>query len=159
MHDSKVADSDSEKHLTSKHSKKKRKCRHFRQSKSPEPLEHKYSKKEKKHKSKKKHKQHHSHRETKPSKEREEESSHQQEEEEEDERGSAESEVEEGGDKVIRGEEAMESSAGHAGMVVEPNTKDVPNDVLVNDDPPVRQQPDQVTPVGGASPKQLVTKE
>ena len=157
--DSKFADSDNEKHLTSKHSsrkKKKRKHHHHRESTSPESVEHKHSKKEKKkHKSKKKHRRHHAHAETKLSRECEEELSRQLEDEQAGD--SVESEVEGGGDKAMEGEEPMESLAGP-----EPNsTKDMPNDMLVNDGPTVEQQEDQMTPVlvGGASPDQSGTKE
>ena len=54
------------------------------------------------------------------------------------------------------GKAHVESSTGPE-IVVEPNTReDVPNDVLVNDEPTVEQQEDQMTPVpvGVASPPQ-----
>lgn len=166
VYDSKVADSDNEEHSTSKHSsrkKKKRKHHHHHdhwESKSPDSLEHKHSKKEKKkHKSKKKHKRHHAHTETKPSREEhEEELSHQMEDKEAGD--SAGNEVEGGGDEAMVGKELepIESSAA----VSEPNfTKDMPNDMLVNDAPTVEQQEDQMTQVlvGVASPDQSVTEE
>lgn len=153
-HGSKVMDSDSEKHsITSRHSsRKKKRKQHHRQSKSPELLEQKHSKKEKKkHKSKKKHKRHHAHSEIKPSKEREEELSLKMEDKQaQDSVGS----VLEGG--AIEGKAHVESSMGPE-IVVEPNTReDVANNVLVNNEPTVEQQEDQMTPVlvGVASPPQ-----